>query len=149
MKNLPCLDRGFSLLELLVVTIVLAVLSLLAMPTYQQTIRDSRRALAAAELMQLAARQDSYFLDHKRYAQTLADLGKPADPYAIDGEGQAVSSVHANRIYRLELQLEGSGFILTAHPERVQAADTACGVLSLTDYGLKGVSGPASLERCW
>ena len=38
-------------------------------------------------------RQEQYFIDHKRYAATLSDLGFPASPYAIGPDGEAVSAL--------------------------------------------------------
>ncbi|GAB5452671.1 MAG: hypothetical protein Hals2KO_29990 [Halioglobus sp.] len=141
--------RGFTLPEVLLVAVLLAVMLLLAMPSYQQHVLQAHRAIAVAELSELSVRLDGFFQDHRRYAGGLDDLGMPSDPYAIDAQGQPLAVSDPRRIYRLELRLEGNGFRISAHPQLAQTADTECAVLSLTDYGLRSVSGSAPVSQCW
>ncbi len=149
MKSGAAPIRGFTLPEVLLVAVVLAVLLLLALPSYQQHVLKAHRAIAVAELSELAARLDGFFQDHRRYAGGLDELGMPSDPYAIDAQGQPLAVSDARRVYRLELRLKGNGFLISAHPQLAQTADTDCAVLSLTDYGLRTASGSAPASHCW
>ena len=46
--------KGFTLIELMIVVAVVAILATIAMPSYQEHVRKSRRAQAKADLVELA-----------------------------------------------------------------------------------------------
>ena len=59
---------GFTLVELMVALVVLAVVAALAYPMYTDQMRKGRRAAAQAFLVDLASRQQQYLLDARSYA---------------------------------------------------------------------------------
>ena len=61
-------QRGFSLIELLIAVVVVAILTSIALPSYQGHMRKSSRAAAQALLMDVANRQAQYLLDARNYA---------------------------------------------------------------------------------
>lgn len=61
-------SRGFTLIELMVAVVVVAILAAIAVPSYQEHLRKGRRADAQAFLMQVANRQQQYILDARSYA---------------------------------------------------------------------------------
>jgi type IV pilus assembly protein PilE len=67
--------RGFTLIEMMIVVAVVGILAAIALPAYMEQIRKSRRATAEAHLMDIAARQQQFLLDKRRYATDLATLG--------------------------------------------------------------------------
>jgi type IV pilus assembly protein PilE len=76
--------RGFTLIEIMLVVLVIAILVAIAFPSYQQHLRKGRRANAEAFLSDLAAREQQYLLDARGYAiggTALTDLsiGVPTD----------------------------------------------------------------------
>lgn len=73
-------NRGFTLIELMIVVTVIAVLAGIAYPSYTQYIRKGNRASAQAFLMDAAQRQQQYFLDNRAYAPDLATLFGTASP---------------------------------------------------------------------
>ncbi|MDG1819038.1 MAG: type IV pilin protein [Porticoccaceae bacterium] len=79
---------GFSLLELMIVIVIVATLSTLAYPSYQQHIIRSNRAAAQQYLLEVASLQHQFILDNRSYATTLAALGaspntRVADHYIV------------------------------------------------------------------
>ncbi|MEZ5503939.1 MAG: prepilin-type N-terminal cleavage/methylation domain-containing protein, partial [Halioglobus sp.] len=66
--------KGFTLPEVLVVVVIIAVLLALVLPSYQRQLLMTRRSLGGAALLEARMRQEQYFLDHKRYAEALTDL---------------------------------------------------------------------------
>ncbi|MCB1690872.1 MAG: prepilin-type N-terminal cleavage/methylation domain-containing protein [Halioglobus sp.] len=140
---------GFTLIELLVVIVLAVTLLALTLPAYQQQLRDTRRSLAGAALLETMTRQEQYFLDHKRYAESLTELAYPTHPYAVDAHGSVVDGMAENRVYLINLTTRANAFTLHATPQLGQAADSACGILSLDSNGAKLVSGENPGARCW
>jgi len=52
--------RGFTLIELMVVTVIVTILLSIAIPSYQSQIRQSRRTEAKTALLDLAGREERY-----------------------------------------------------------------------------------------
>lgn len=125
-------QRGFTLIELMIVVAVIGILAAVAYPSYLDQVRKGRRAEAQAALLNIAAKQQQNLLDVRSYRSTLADLnvGLPAS---------------VQQTYTVTLVV-GTGtvpsFTATAAPLHSQTADS-CGSLSLTDRGTKS---PAT---CW
>ena len=141
--------KGFTLIELVVVVCIVAILLVLTLPSYQRQLRNMRRSLGAAELLQVMMRQEQYFVDHKRYADTLTDLDFPGSPYAIDAQGNAGSALADDRIYLIELSLHEEAYTLRAIPQLGQSADRLCGTLSLDSMGIKRAAGGSATRECW
>jgi type IV pilus assembly protein PilE len=67
-------NRGFTLIELMIVVVIVGILAAIAYPSYQTYIRKGHRASAEAFLMDAAQRQQQYFLDNRAYAPDLGTL---------------------------------------------------------------------------
>lgn len=142
-------QRGVTLMELLIVVAIIAIIASVAYPSYTQFVVRSKRAAAAGMLMQIADRQQQFFMDNKRYAGSLTSLGFANDSVMIDEEGGIVPTADGGRVYNI--QISASNIItyeLTATPQLKQAdRDTDCGNLTLTHTGAKGYSGSGG--KCW
>lgn len=68
-------QRGFTLIELMMVVVILAILLAVALPAYQNQIIRGHRAAAKSEMLEIANRQQQYMLANRGYTNTLADLG--------------------------------------------------------------------------
>lgn len=68
-------QRGFTLIELMIVVAIVGILAGIAYPSYMDHVRKGNRAKAQAFLMDLAQRQQSYLLVHRQYAADLQQLG--------------------------------------------------------------------------
>jgi type IV pilus assembly protein PilE len=139
--------RGFSLLELVAVLAIMVSLLLVALPAYRQQSTDARRALARLELHQVALRQEQHFMDFRRYADDLRQLGFPDNPYTVDTRGNRGLAGAAGAIYRIELAPLAGSFRVRAVPRGAQGADRSCGSLSLSGLGERVASGGA--DACW
>src|SRR2546430_1240950 len=58
---------GFTLIELMITVVVIAILAAIAYPSYQDHLRKGRRASAQAFMVDAANRQQQYLLDARNY----------------------------------------------------------------------------------
>lgn len=80
---------GFTLIELMITVAIVGILSAIAYPSYTSHLKKSNRAAAEAHLMDIAQRQQQYFMDNRAYASGVSALGitTPSDvasKYTID-----------------------------------------------------------------
>ena len=140
--------RGFTLIELIIAMVITSVLLMISLPAYQQQLVRARRALARAELQEVAMRQEQYFLDHRRYASSLRDLGYPDDPMVLDEQGNNLPDSEGG-IYRIELSMLDDAYTVYASTHTAHPGDPRCGRLSFSALGVKGFSGSGTLNDCW
>lgn len=60
--------HGFTLIEVLIATVLVAIITALAWPSYLEHTRKGRRGSAQTLMMDIANRQAQYFLDARNYA---------------------------------------------------------------------------------
>ena len=142
-------QSGFTLMELMIVVAIIAIIAAISYPSYSQFVVRAKRTSGTSMLMQVADRQQQFFMDNKRYAANLTSLGYASDSIMVGNDGQIVASGDDGRVYGLGLTSStATSFTLTATPQLKQAEnDSRCGNLTLTDAGAKGHSG--SGEKCW
>ncbi len=133
---------GFSLLELMIVVAIIAILASIAFGSYQHHVVNTRRAAAAACLLERTQRLERFHTLHLSYP----DATGAAAILAECGDGLA-------RHYRINLSsISARAFTLQAVPQGAQAkADTRCGTLTINQLGVRAVSGTANATpgECW
>lgn len=67
-------DRGFTLLELMIVIVMIMILASVAIPAYQRSVQQSREATLRHNLKTLNILIQQYTLDKHQAPQTLDDL---------------------------------------------------------------------------
>lgn len=60
--------QGFTLIELIIVTVVVSILAAIAIPSYQSSIRKSRRADAQATLLTMQLQMEKWRANQPSYA---------------------------------------------------------------------------------
>lgn len=66
--------RGFTLIELVITMAIIAVLASIAVPSYQDSVRKSRRKDAEAALMNLQIQQEKWRANNPAYTTFITDL---------------------------------------------------------------------------
>lgn len=149
MQNKKKSDQaGFSLIELMIVVVIIAILAGIALPSYQQYSLRARRAVATAELLEVLSLQEQFFLNNKQYATDLTNLNYGANQYYINSEGDETTAAAAIYEIKLATGATTSEFDLEAVPQHSQADDTQCGTLTLTHLGERKASA-GSTAKCW
>ncbi|MEW6332268.1 MAG: type IV pilin protein [Pseudomonadota bacterium] len=64
-------NRGFTLIEVMIVVVIIGVLVSIAYPSYQRHMIQTRRSDAQAALLQIANQQERFFTECNYYATTL------------------------------------------------------------------------------
>lgn len=145
-----CLRTGFTLVEVMVVTVIVAILGSLAYPSYQQAVRKAKRAEGRAALLQLMQQQERYYTLHTRYIAFSAvsndDDARRFKWYSGDSSSASAYEISASACADETLQ---ECVVLTAQAgsPKVNAAhaDPQCGLLSLSSTGVKSPPG----ADCW
>lgn len=140
----PGRGRGFTLTELMIVIVVIAVLASIAYPSYRDSVRKSRRADAKNALMDAVTRQEQFILDRATYTLNMTDLGYASDP-AISEEGWYSFDAAAGACGTI-----ARCFTLTATPRagQPQASDTQCTSFLVASTGARTATGTLGAE-CW
>lgn len=67
-------QNGFTLIELMIAVAVIGILAAIAYPSYTQYVIRGHRAAAQSEMMDIANRQQQFFMANRSYATTLAAM---------------------------------------------------------------------------
>lgn len=143
-------QKGVTLIEMLVVIAIIALIAGFAYPSYMRYVIDTKRTAATSILLQVAERQQQFFMDNKQYTNDLTSLGFAANPLVIGDDGRTMAdAADSASVYSVSLSnVAATTYTVTAAPLHQQAArDVDCGSLTLNQAQLKGSSGGGS--DCW
>lgn len=130
--------RGFTLLELVIVVLIISILAAVAIPQYRQYVVRSHRVDAQSALVDLAARQERYYYSNNAYTDDLTKLN-------------AVSTL-AGDLYSIDIPSASStGYTVRATAVGAQKkSDATCQTLSVNQLGVRGSTGSTDNDpKCW
>jgi type IV pilus assembly protein PilE len=128
---------GFTLIEVMITVVIVGILASIAYPSYTKFVAKGARADALAGLMNVANRQEQYYLDHKTFTKNMKKLG-----FSVDGDGNFVVE---NGFYKIDATVANDNrYTIEAKANDIQKArDSACTSIMITSDGEKTPS------DCW
>lgn len=117
-------QQGFTLAELMIVVVIVAVLAAIAIPSYRDYVVRGNRRAAQAAMMDIATREQQYFVANRTYAANPSDVGYSRSPEVDDDYDFAIAVLAG----------PPPSFEITATPKGSQAGD---GSLTLHSDGTK------------
>jgi len=130
-------NRGFTLIELMIVVTVLGILVGVAVPVYSDSVRKARRGQAKSDMVEAAQLMERrYTLNGKYDGKTLKQiLGSDQSP--------RTGTAH----YTLTMQSDAKSFTIRATPSTATGQNKdKCGEMTLNQIGTKTA---ASTDGCW
>lgn len=142
-------QRGVTLLELMIVVAIVSMIAAFAYPSYTQYVVKTKRTAATSTLLQIADRQQQFFMDNKRYAGDLTNLGFAANPLWVSDDGNSVAAGDADAVYVFAVvNAAPTSYTAFAAPLAAQLErDTHCGTLTLNQAGARDAL--AGGDDCW
>jgi type IV pilus assembly protein PilE len=150
-------DQGFTLLELMITVSIAAILTIMAVTSYQTSVMHSRRTDAKTALNDIAGREQRYFSVTNSFSANPTQLGYSSSATTFG----ATFSVGSGYYYLTVTGLGGGAlaaatattpayFIATATATGSQAKDAACATLSIDSTGNYTSTGTGTASPpCW
>ncbi len=136
-------NAGFTLIELMISVVVLAILGSLAMASYRSSVLRSNRTDATTTLLRVSVAEEKYFLQNSQYT---ADLASAAPT------GLGIGASTPLGYYSLAVTAGFTGSLATSWKVTASAAGAqlkdiaACQTLSIDDQGVRS---PNDASGCW
>ena len=161
-------QRGFTLIELMIVVVVIGTLAMLALPTYRDSVRKSRRADAITEITRIQQAQERWRGNNATFNGTLVGAAAttlgfatnltPGGYYALSIATPATSATGG----AIAGATNATSYSSLATAQGDQTADTNCRVLKANLVGgdisylagatattLADVTTSPTARRCW
>ena len=141
-------NRGFSLIEMLIVITIIGILASVAYGSYQNSVQKSRRADGKDALARAAASQEKHYLKNNQYSNDMDDIGGNA---SVEGN-YSLSSAFSIAGTDCSDAADRQCFTLTATARGAQADDTTCATMTLDSLGRKAAADSSSNDTtdvCW
>ena len=130
-------QKGFTLIELMIVVAIVGIITAIAVPGYQQYSLKAKRSDAKIALIQAADSQERFYVINNSYAVNNTQLFG------------AATEDSPERMYQLNVTAgDVNGFTISATAQGAQTSDTACLTFDFNQAGTKGP--PAAVTAgCW
>ena len=153
-------NGGFTLIELVITVLIVAILSTIAYPSYTNYVAQTRRTDAQIALTRTAAQLEKFFTNCSRYPTVAEYAAAPNADCANPGFGGPTTSTDG--YYNLQYQQGGAGcgagqpaascFELTATPTALGAQlsrdGAKCASFTIDHTGKKTATG-SEATKCW
>jgi type IV pilus assembly protein PilE len=124
---------GFTLIELMITVAIIAIIAAIAYPSYQEQVRETRRANAQADLLELSSYMERYYTERFTYLGAVL-------PFATSPKQGGTG------FYNLSFTAPpgANSYTIQAVPTPSQNNDR-CGTLTINEIGQRNAGGAG----CW
>lgn len=139
MKPTPKIQRGFTLIELMIVVVIVAIIAAVALPSFRAYGIRTNRVAATNDLQELTMFLERAYSAQGRY-DDVNNAGALANalPFSTSPRDGGTTQ------YNLSLQaLAANTFVLRAAPANAQTEDTDCGELRIDEAGTQCIQAGA------
>jgi type IV pilus assembly protein PilE len=136
------MNKGFTLIEMMVVVAIIGILAAVALPSYQESVRKSRRSDAVVMIAKIQQAEEKWRANNASYTKVLG-------PEGLNISTSAETVVSGSGYYNVTVSAPGSsGYIITAEAiaEKSQSKDTQCLKLVMT---VSNGNTTAIPDNCW
>lgn len=142
-------NAGFTLVELLIALAIMGILTMVAYPSYQNSIKKTRRSDGIAAALAIQVAQEKFRANCPFYAQSMGSSNTCGTTAALSTVKADTAS--AEGYYTLSIvasSATGNSYTISADPTGEQATDTTCDPMTITfnSSNPNGLKGPAD---CW
>ena len=142
-------QRGFTLIEIMIVVAIVAIIASIAYPSYQAQVLQTRRADAHASLTDISARQERHMAQRNSYAR---NFGPNANGLGLETQANRNSTLSNDEFYTMTMTSDPCGdfnncYTIIATAASPQDQDTECATITLSSTGVK--SGTTAGDTCW
>jgi type IV pilus assembly protein PilE len=145
-------QRGFTIVELMIVVVVVAILAAIAYPSFMDSLRKGRRSEAMSALAAVQQAQERWRANRPAYAP--GSLLSTAPP---EGLGQSATTASGNYSISILDGADATSYAIAAEAGGKQAADTNCKVMGIQAQGGRiryggGSGSPPDWDdpnKCW
>jgi len=127
-------NSGLSLIEIIIVLALAAILTTIAVSSYNGIVLDSRRKDAQISLLEMQQAIELIRLEHGKL---------------IESEINKLPTASNMSFYQLEFTQSQDSYTVTAIPIGAQAVDAECGNFVLDNLGQKSITGDGDVNGCW
>ena len=131
----PQASRGFTLIEILIALVIVAIVSSFAISSYQKSVLKSNRSAAKATLTKIASGEENWRFTHNSYTATVASVSGPIP-------------ANVSTIYSFTVAATASTYSAVATAIGGQLKDTDCTTFSISSTGAQSATGNAA-SSCW